>query len=339
MLDQSTGAPAVGYPPHHSESLMELRQVIHVRGRENVGMVNVRQAAIKGLDVCDASGSGYPNRVRGIERIHIGFARVEILGVRDPGCLRQVVVGLRPSVVGKDRQAVRHPLFQRGLQRVEVRTAAHAGFDDLRIACSAASGGCAWSYGGCGVIDATLIRAQSGAGIYRGVQFEVDKLMAGGRADVGEPHDQTAGQLLLDDEVVVVGDRYLEVAGWIVLPELECVREDLVRRERQREGEWIGIRSHTAASAVGIAEWAAGVNSWSGAAHPGVSERYGDGIRNKAGLAEVEEAGEAVLVKDAGSATHHCFAVAKDVERKAETRHELGVFVVDAVRRHAGIAR
>ena len=112
----------------------------------------------------------------------------------------------------------------------------------------------------------------------------------------------------------------------------------MVGRERQREGEGIGVGSDGASGAVRIAEWAAGIGSGRGAVHAEVGERDGDGVGHEAGLTEVEEAGQAVLIEDAEAAADDGFAVAEDVVGEADTRHELRVLVVDAVRGHAGIA-
>src|ERR1035441_4060480 len=97
-----------------------------------------------------------------------------------------------------------------------MRVAAHAGLDDVGIVCKAACATCARADGGGRVIGPSLICTQGGGGGVHGrVEFQVDKLMARTGADIGQPHGPIGGKLLLDGQVVVVGDRHPEVAGGV----------------------------------------------------------------------------------------------------------------------------
>ena len=135
---------------------------------------------------------------------------------------------------------------------------------------------------------------------------------------------------MLDGQVVVIGDRNLEVAGRIVLHDGDRAREGLGGREGQSEWERIGDFARGAESrrgAIWIAERSTEVNAGGWIVHRRVGRRGDLGIGCKAGLAEVEEAGHAVLEEDAAAAANHRLAVAKHVIGKTDTGHELLVLV------------
>ena len=115
---------------------------------------------------------------------------------------------------------MRHLLIQRDLERVIASRTSHAGNDDLLITRIAAGSRCARSDDGSSVIGPALVGAQCGlhpgsvnecAGVDRGVEIKVNKLMPRHGSDISDPHRQAGSKLLFDGQVKVVGDGHPEV--------------------------------------------------------------------------------------------------------------------------------
>src|SRR6185312_112062 len=96
MLDQSAGAPPVYYGAEHAIAVAQLGKRVDVGCRKDLRMVDVGQSAVERLDVLHTRGSRNADRVGRVQRKDVGHAGVQVLGVRDPGALRHIVVGLGP---------------------------------------------------------------------------------------------------------------------------------------------------------------------------------------------------------------------------------------------------
>src|ERR1035437_4472291 len=135
--------------------------------------------------------------------------------------------------------------------------------------------------------------------------------MARAGTDISDARRPARSKLMLDGQVVVISGRHLEVAGRIVFHESNRGRKDLVGREGQSEWEGIGKRAadiratrsigQASIVALRITERPTGTANGTQC----IGGCNGDGIGHIAGLIEVEEARQTVLVEDAPAASDY----------------------------------
>jgi hypothetical protein len=146
---------------------------------------------------------------------------------------------------------------------------------------------------------------------------------------------------MLEGRVEGIGHRHVEVAGRIVLIQQEPVREHLVGRERQGEGERIVIgRSVVAAAAltIRVAEGPTGVGTGGSPIIPRLVSPTAMVLGTLPAWLRLKKPGRRSWIEDARAAAHHGLAIAGQVVGEAETRHELQVLVSCTVGRNAGVA-